>query len=571
MAVIKKDGGNMALPIAIKRGNPIALDTTSVWYVKADMENYAKTGATAYVGQIITYVNEEGGTVEAYQISNKAGALIKLAATTASGDLAGDIAALKARVDVLEELVPNKVSSVKNADASITAATTTSGTGVRATKEVSVKANISTKEKNILKLEGDGLYVPETVIPEVTVPVYSLVKESASEDSEGNPQYAAVYHLTKDGVNVGDAINIPKDLVVKSGTVEKKTEAGDWGEAGTYIVLVLNDEANTPIYIPATSLVDAYTGKDGTTIKVTVSDSNVISAEVKDGSITKAKLDTTVQASLGKADKSVQSVAEGTVNGSILVDGAKVDVHGLQDAAFETIANIQEGAVGTAKSYTDTKVGEVTTALGKTNETVAAVKATAEKNKEDLATLTTTVGTKANADQVATDIGDAKTELIGTDKDASTADTIAGAKKYADEAVAALKGKADDGNTAETVMGARKLADDNYTKAHEEVEAAKTGLIGTTSDDKNSNTIHGAKAYAKDYTDSKVAAATPGIATEATAGLVKSTKADATDRTLDNTVNVDTEGKMKVSAVNVNTLYQTSGDILILNGGSATI
>lgn len=567
MAVIKKDGGNMALPIAIKRGNPIALDTTSVWYVKADMENYAKTGATAYVGQIITYVNEEGGTVEAYQISNKAGALIKLASTTASGDLAGDIAALKARVDVLEELVPNKVSSVKAVDKSITATTTTSGTGVRATKEVSVKANISTKDKNILKLEDDGLYVPETVIP--AVPVYSLVKESASEDSEGNPQYAAVYHLTKDGKNVGDPINIPKDLVVKSGSVQK-LEAGTWGEAGTYIVLILNDEANTPIYIPATSLVDVYTGKDGTTIKVDVKD-NAISAEVKDGSITKAKLDTTVQASLGKADKSVQSVAEGTVNGSILVDGAKVDVHGLQDAAFETIANIQEGAVGTAKSYTDTKVDEVTTALGTTNETVAAVKATAEKNKEDLATLTTTVGDKANADKVAEDIGKAKTELIGTDKDASTADTIAGAKKHADEAVAALKGKADDLNTAETVMGARKLADDNYTKAHSEVEAAKTGLLGTASDDENSNTIHGAKAYAKAYADEKIAAATPGIATEATAGLVKSTKADATDRTLDNTVNVAADGKMKVSAVNVNTLYQTSGDILILNGGSATI
>lgn len=562
----------MALPIAIKRGNPIALDTTSVWYVKADMENYAKTGATAYVGQIITYVNEEGGTVEAYQISNKAGALIKLASTTASGDLAGDIAALKARVTVLEGLMPTKVNSVKATDASITA-TTTSGTEVDSIKEVSVKANISTKEKNILKLEGDGLYVPETVIPEVTVPVYSLVKESASEDSEGNPQYAAVYHLTKDGANVGDAINIPKDLVVQSGTVEKKTEAGDWGEAGTYIVLILNDKANTPIYIPATSLVDAYTGKDGTTIKVDVSDSNEISAEVKDKSITKAKLAQTVQDSLDKADTALQaaSITSGTDNGTIAVKGTDVAVTGLKDAAFETVANIQKGAVGTAKSYTDTEVGKVTTALGKTDETVAAVKATAEKNTTDLAALTTTVGTKANADKVAEDIGKAKTELIGTDKDASTADTIAGAKKHADEAVAALKGKADDSNTAETVMGARKLADDNYTKAHSEVEAAKTGLLGTASDDENSNTIHGAKAYAKAYADEKIAAATPGIATEATAGLVKSTKADATDRTLDNTVNVAADGKMKVSAVNVNTLYQTSGDILILNGGSATI
>ena len=571
MAVIKKDGGNMALPIAIKRGNPIALDTTSVWYVKADMENYAKTGATAYVGQIITYVNEEGSTVEAYQISNKAGTLIKLASTTASGDLAGDLAALEARVAALEGLMPTKVSSVKATDKSITATTSTSGTGVSATKEVSVKANISTKAKNTLKLEDDGLYVPEPVIPTIPeVPVYSLVKESASEGNTDSP-YAAVYHLTKDGANVGDPINIPKDLMVKSGSVQK-LEAGDWGPAGTYIVLVLNDEDNTSIYVPATSLVDTYTGEDGTTVTVTVVD-NKISAEVKAKSIDGTKLSDTVNASLTKANTALQpdSIASGDGNGTIAVNGTDVAVTGLKDAAFETIANIQSGAVGTAKDYTDTEVGKVTTALGETNESVAAIKATADQNKTDLATLTETVNGKADATQVATDIGDAKTELIGTDEDASTADTIAGAKKHADEAVAALKGKADDANTAETVRGARKLADDNYTKAHGEVEAAKIGLIGTASDDKDSDTINGAKAYAKNYVDTKVAAATPGIATEATAGLVKSTKADATDRTLDNTVNVDTEGKMKVSAVNVNTLYQTSGDILILNGGSATV
>lgn len=92
MAVILKNGGSMSLPIAIKRGNPIPLDTTAVWYAKADLEDYAKTGATAYVGQILTLI--EGGQCEAYMISNEAGTLVKLAQTTASGDLAHDVAAL---------------------------------------------------------------------------------------------------------------------------------------------------------------------------------------------------------------------------------------------------------------------------------------------------------------------------------------------------------------------------------------------------------------------------------------------------------------------------------------------
>ena len=47
MAVIKKDGGNMALPIAISRGNPIPLDTTAVWYNKTDRQQSGRAGIRA--------------------------------------------------------------------------------------------------------------------------------------------------------------------------------------------------------------------------------------------------------------------------------------------------------------------------------------------------------------------------------------------------------------------------------------------------------------------------------------------------------------------------------------------
>ena len=76
---------------------------------------------------------------------------------------------------------------------------------------------------------GDGTHVSKVVVDEaghvtsaeqvaidfseVTVPVYDIVKDTDSGD------YAAIYHLTKDGVNTGAAINIPKDLFVKSGEV----------------------------------------------------------------------------------------------------------------------------------------------------------------------------------------------------------------------------------------------------------------------------------------------------------------------------------------------------------------
>lgn len=98
MAVIK-NGDYMALPIAIKRGNPIPLDTTAVWYDKTELENYAKSGATAYVGQILTLIADN--KCEAYMISNEAGTLVKLAQTTASGDLATDVTNLQSQVATL--------------------------------------------------------------------------------------------------------------------------------------------------------------------------------------------------------------------------------------------------------------------------------------------------------------------------------------------------------------------------------------------------------------------------------------------------------------------------------------
>jgi hypothetical protein len=50
MAVIKTNGGYNALPISYKRGNPIPLDKSSVWYNYDSMVAYASSDPTAYVG-----------------------------------------------------------------------------------------------------------------------------------------------------------------------------------------------------------------------------------------------------------------------------------------------------------------------------------------------------------------------------------------------------------------------------------------------------------------------------------------------------------------------------------------
>lgn len=108
MATIMNDAAYMGFPLSIKRGNPAPVDTTAVWYNKTELETYAKSDATAYVGQILTLyadvATEDGGTkkiCEAYMISNEAGTLVKLAQTTASGDLATDVTNLQSQVATL--------------------------------------------------------------------------------------------------------------------------------------------------------------------------------------------------------------------------------------------------------------------------------------------------------------------------------------------------------------------------------------------------------------------------------------------------------------------------------------
>lgn len=391
MATILNDAAYMGFPLSIRRGNPAPVDTTAVWYNKTELETYAASGATAYVGQILTLV--AGGKCEAYMISNEAGTLVKLAQTTVSGDLASDVANLQTQVNDLvakvgapaagetaasglykliadvEAVAKARLESVEAGDNSVTIAGS-------ATKP-SVAVKISKAAGNALSLADDGLKVE---IPEVKVPKYSLVKDEKAANGD-----IATYHLTKDGVNEGVAINIPKDLVVSSGSVETFTSGAfpdGVTEAGTYIKLTLANSTK-PLYINVSSLIEYVTGGSGENdaIQVNVSsDTHKVTARVKEGSLTKEMLAAGVVASLGKADSAVQTVVAGEANGTIKVDGTEIAVAGLQDAAYATVKSIN----ATAQGYVDTAK--------------AALEGNDATDNENSATI---VGAKKYADKVA--------------------------------------------------------------------------------------------------------------------------------------------------------------------------
>ena len=51
----------LGFPLNFRRGNPNPLDNSSVWASIEDAQNYAATDPVAYVGQILTVVDNVNG------------------------------------------------------------------------------------------------------------------------------------------------------------------------------------------------------------------------------------------------------------------------------------------------------------------------------------------------------------------------------------------------------------------------------------------------------------------------------------------------------------------------------
>lgn len=268
--------------------------------------------------------------------------------------------------------------------------------------------NLTTKDKATIVAAINSLKTESTVTVE---------KKQTAEEG-----FATSYIIKQNGKQVGSSINIPKDFLVKSGTVKTVTTINQpvngYKVGQKYLDFVVNTASNdgqeSHIYILVEDLVDVYTGSTGDQIAVVVGNDNTISA-----SLTK-----TVNDSLEKANSALQktNIKEGTANGTISVSGVNINVHGLGSAA-----------------YTESSAYD-----------------------------------KANAAYTV------KTELIGTNADTKDKDTINGAKKYADAAVTA-KNVTADGETGDNALvkasaASNKVTVDSTQKLKDAVSKAETSI-----------------------------------------------------------------------------------------------
>ena len=194
----------------------------------------------------------------------------------------------------------------------------------------------------------------------------SVVTVSVSEGDEFVKSYT--FYQNNEEITT---VNIPKDMVVKSGSVEVNPD----GKRGTYIVLVIANSTEDKLYIPVDGLIEDYNGNNGDQIIVSVDNtSRTISASIKgasinafhiansaitgtkiaDGVITKSKMVSDLQTSFNKIDTALQlnDVQTGTANGSIAIQGKKnVLVKGLKSAAYTDSTEYDTaGAAAAAKA-----------------------------------------------------------------------------------------------------------------------------------------------------------------------------------------------------------------------------
>lgn len=260
---------------------------------------------------------------------------VKLADLAKSADVTKKIGDVKTELN-------KKVEANTTAIAKLNGAEDAEGSVAKAVKDAktAVEAKIGNLE-NLTTTEKDDLV---SAVNENKAAIDSI--KTAGEitvDTTTTTEGMAKSYTIKQGDKAVTTIDIPKDMVVKSGVVQENPKGQ---KAGTYLVLTLANATEDTIYINVGKLVDIYTVKakatqiqlaiDSSTREISativagsvdaakLADGAVVTAKIADGNVTKAKLTKVVQDSLDKANSALQEADVTTLRADVAANKASL-------------------------------------------------------------------------------------------------------------------------------------------------------------------------------------------------------------------------------------------------------
>lgn len=288
----------------------------------ATAEAAGSSNTTYYFGQILT-VNE-GGAVAAYQITN-AKALQKLASTTSSGDLAGDVATLQSKVGALETAVNTTIPATYETKENVSAI------GERVT---TAEGEIDTLQTDVEAVEGNVATLQTTVGQHTTSISGLQTNVSALQTTVGSAESGLVKDVNDLKSQIG---GVTGALHFKGVVEELPVDLSTYSEGDVILVgnkeYVCNDEDGTKSWVEL--------GDEGSyALKTTTINGQPLSANI----------------TLGAGD--VGADPAGTAAGLI----AALDVAEVAVNANETVSTISEadGKIAVGKQAIQITTSQVT-------------------------------------------------------------------------------------------------------------------------------------------------------------------------------------------------------------------
>lgn len=409
-----KDGAKWDLPVYLNRQNPIPLDGTSIYNSYDEAEAYATSDPKAYPGQIISVVTKS--EVKVYKINNGKleelgkGSLVtdqnpKELATT---DNVGQIIYLTKDVKVTEgsgEVTYSSGPYIVSGAGEVSKIGTTSASGDIAGDVNALKVKVSTLESTVgndstgLVKDVEDLKSKDTVLAgQINALSENVNKINVKKLTTAENGFAATYEFT-DAANNKVSINIPKDQFLKRVTYVADKPGQAEGNSADIEFPALKFEwqfADETIkhdvtYVSVKSLIDNYGIKEGELyLKKDKSNNFYIdfnalkpaiigSEDAPDSVLGKIKV------AADKADS-----ATSTANDAKSAADTATTTATTASTAAEQAKTDAATAISTATAAS-TVAEEAKTAAGKATETANTAKTTAEQAKAAADANTTTL------------------------------------------------------------------------------------------------------------------------------------------------------------------------------------